>query len=701
MTEVSATSTNLGSGNRPASETVIWACAVIILIASIAFRGQLPWLTDYPSTWVLPIADWINFVMDWIVAKSRWFFRSITWLLSWPMIWIQALLHFLPWPVTIAIFAGFAQFTGGWRLTAFTVVALFYMVATGFWDQSMNTLTLVFMAIPLAGGLGLFVGIGAYRSRRIETIVTPFLDAMQTVPMFAYLIPILVLFGFGPTVAIIATAIYAFPPMVRNVMFGLRHVPAEIAESGLMSGATKRQLMWMVLLPSAMPSVLLGLNQVVLQSLNMIIISAVIGSTRDIGWEVLSALRKAWFGQSLMAGAVVVLLAIILDRITRGFISRPLPLRRKSKSVFQRYRALWIALAIALLISGLSNIVPILKTYPEAWYYRPGDAINESLIQFTVNYAHVMDWIKRTLLFYFLLPLKLGLGATIKPYTWGFEFTPVLIFVYALTAAILSIICARKWSWQHGFFVAMTGTILYFGIVNLPWPAFVAIMTAIAYSVGGTRIGLFTVLGLAFMLVAGIWTPAINSIYLCLAAVLASFLLGGSLAIWAAHNDLVSNVLTPIVDTLQTMPLFVFLIPVLMFFQVGELPAFLAITAYAMVAATRYTEHGLRNVPQNSIEVAKAVGCTPGQVFWQVRLPLAMPAVMLGLNQTIMFALQMLAISALVGSIELGQEIYTGLSNANTGQGIVAAIGIVTIAMISDRTIQSWSARRKTVLGFS
>ena len=699
MTSVSDAVASVRTSGPIGQQAIVWLLAAIVVIAAISLRADMPWLTEYPTTWTLPVADWINLFMDWLVDRTRWFFRGIAWVLGWPMAWIQGLLHWLPWPATIAIFAGLAYFVGGWRLAAFSIVALLYMVVSGFWTQSMNTLVLVFMAIPLAGGVGLFLGIWAFRSPRVELAVKPVLDAMQTVPMFAYLIPILVLFGFGPTVAIIATAVYACPPMVRNVVFGLRHVPAEVVESGVMSGATKRQLMWLVQLPAAMPSVLLGVNQVVMQALNMIIIAAVIGSTHDIGWEVLYGLRKAWFGQSLLSGVVVVLLAIILDRVTRGFASRRRLHRGVRGTVLRRYRPLWIALGVALAFVALAGVVAPFRVYPEAWYFRPAEAINQALAGFTVNYADVTDSLKRIALFFFLFPLKIGFESTIKPFTWGFELTPLATAAYAIAIAVAAVALLRRGKWRAAGIVVLLGGLLFFGIVNTPWPAFLVVVTALTYSIAGPRIGALTFFGLGFMLVAGIWTPAINSIYLCSASVLVSFVLGGTLGIWAAHNDTVSNVMRPVVDTLQTMPLFVFLIPVLMFFQVGELPAFLAITAYAIVASIRYTEHGLRNVPAACIEAARSTGCTGPQVFWQVTLPLAMPAVMLGLNQTIMFALQMLSISALVGSTELGQEIYIGLSNADTGQGLVAALGIVFIAMISDRTIQTWSARRRATLG--
>ena len=173
------------------------------------------------------------------------------------------------------------------------------------------------------------------------------------------------------------------------------------------------------------------------------------------------------------------------------------------------------------------------------------------------------------------------------------------------------------------------------------------------------------------------------------------------MGIWAAHSDRVSAIIRPINDTLQTMPLFVFLIPVIMIFLIGDFSALLAIVLYAVVPAIRYTESGLRQVDPEVIEAAESMGCTRPQILWQVKMPLALPEIMLGLNQTIMFGLAMLVIAALVGTQGLGQLVYEGVTKANFGWGVISGGGIALIAMITDRIIQAWSARKKRELGIA
>jgi glycine betaine/proline transport system permease protein len=149
------------------------------------------------------------------------------------------------------------------------------------------------------------------------------------------------------------------------------------------------------------------------------------------------------------------------------------------------------------------------------------------------------------------------------------------------------------------------------------------------------------------------------------------------------------------------MPLFVILIPFVMIFKIGEFTALLAIIAYAIVPAIRYTEHGLRNLPEGVIEAAEMMGCTKRQMLWSVKIPLALPVMMLGLNQTIMYGIAMLVIAALVGTNGLEQVVYIGLSDGNFGVGLIAGMALAIIAMIADRMTQAWSRNRQSDLDIS
>ena len=699
--------TGRGPSLRPSLDLLAWIGVAVVVAICFALRTdkEYRWLVKYPSDWQLPLADWINAGMHWFMALpgAQPFFRGISALLSYPMGWIQDLLQWLPWPATIAAIVILAYVAHGVRLAVFTLIALLYMVIIGYWSESMNTLALVFMSIPIAVSVGLAVGIAAFKSERVNMVVQPTLDLMQTVPTFAYLIPILLLFGFGPVVGLIASAIYACPPMVRNVVLGLQRVPRDMVESGVMSGATRRQLLWWVQVPGALPTIMIGVNQTVMAALSMVIIAALIGSSADIGWEVVSTMRKAAFGPSLLAGIVIALIAMIFDRISRGFTDQQRLLHSTGSTVWERHRALVVALAAMAGLTLIAWFVPPLREFPDAWspYRWLAKELNEGVSNITRSYHEILDGIKNTFLFFFLLPLRVGFETAVRPHIFGFSLTPGVISGYALVCVLAAAGAWRLWGWRASVIVLLMGMWLYFGVEKVPWPALMLIVTVIAVQVGGLRVGALAAFGLLFIAISGIWPFAMKSIYLCGAAVLTSFVIGGLVGVWAAHSDRLSAFVRPINDTLQTMPLFVLLIPVLMFFQIGEFTAYLAIIMYAVVPAIRYTEHGLRRVPPEIIEAATSVGCTRSQLLWQVKLPLAIPEIMLGLNQTIMFGLAMLVIAALVGTRGLGQQIYVALNAGDTGKGIVAGLGIALIAIIIDRITQAWSARKKAALGLS
>ncbi len=206
-----------------------------------------------------------------------------------------------------------------------------YLALFGQWESAMVTLASIVIAVPLGVLLGLAVGIAAYRHPAFERAITPVLDLMQTVPIFAYLVPILWFFGFSPVAAMVATVIYATPPMVRNAVLALQRVPAEVKDFGQMAGCTRRQMMWRVLIPSARPWLMIGVNQVIMLSLNMVIIASMIGAG-GLGHDVLAALRRLDFGAGLEAAVAITLLAIALDRLSQAFAARPPPLHAEGRA---------------------------------------------------------------------------------------------------------------------------------------------------------------------------------------------------------------------------------------------------------------------------------------------------------------------------------------------------------------------------------
>ncbi len=673
----------------------IWLILIGLLLSTQFIGSYTPWLVNYPTEWVIPLTGILNAMMNWLVETTGWLFRGLSDILAIPVSVVQQVLQWVPWPV-IVVLGGVASWAAsGWKLALFSTLALLYMVFVGYWPESMNSLSLVLISVPLAIVTGFGFGVWGFRSKRAENIIMPALDMLQTIPAFAYLLPILLLFGFGPVVGLIASLLFAFPPMVRNTILGLKSVQAEIIESGLMSGATPRQLFWQVRIPTAARQLLLGVNQTTMAAVSMVIIASIIGGTADIGWEVLSRIRKAQFGESILAGVVIALLAMVIDRITYGFAGQESKEQSSETGPLHRHRYLLIAIVSSVTLFILSSFIPALREWPEAWVVYPADGMNRWLENFILNWSEAIGTIKTIAFFYIMLPVKVGLVDTISPYSWGFEFTPALKLMYGLAVLVVAGLAWFRQRKSLSLVILFFAILFYFGLTKLSWLMLITMASYMAFQLGGRTLAIGTLLSLLFLLLTGIWPQAMLSVYLCGIAVVISFLVGGFIGVLASEIEAVSRIIRPINDTLQTMPLFVILIPFVMIFKIGEFSALLAIVAYAIVPAIRYTEHGLRNLPADVLEASTSMGCTRWQLLTQVKLPLALPIIMLGLNQTIMYAIAMLVIAALVGTNGLGQQVYIGLGDGDFGIGIVAGIGMAIIAMVADRFTQGWSASRQ------
>ena len=683
--------------NSETRHWLLWFVLIALLLLFQLLGTKNDWFLAYPKGWEAPFSTVLNHAMNWVVEWFGWFFRGLADIFAIPVSWVQQFLQWLPWPVVIAVTAAISWAASGWRLALFSTLALFYMVVVGYWTESMNSLSLVIISVPLAITVGFVFGVWGFSSERAEKAIVPMLDMLQTIPAFAYLLPILLLFGFGPVVGLIASVLFAFPPMVRNTMLGLRRVPIEIVESGLMSGATPRQLFWQVRIPSASRQMLLGANQTTMAAVSMVIIAAVIGGTADIGWEVLLHVRRAGFGESILAGIVIAFLAMVIDRITYGFVGKDSQLPDEEVGFFLKYRYLILGSATALIVFLLSTVLPALREWPQGWEVYPADTMNEWLENFVLSWSGLIGALKSISFFYIMLPVREGLINTISPFSWGFEFTPPIRVGYGIAVTLLAGWFAYKRRINLALTILFMGVLLYFGLTKLSWLVLLIMASLLGYRLGGIKLGIGTLLALLTLVTAGVWTEAMLSVYLCSIAVMISFLVGGLIGVIASEVNVVSKIVRPINDTLQTMPLFVILIPFVMIFKIGEFSALLAIIAYAIVPSIRYTEHGLRSVPSDVIEAGSSMGCTRWQLLTQVKLPLALPVIMLGLNQTIMYAIAMLVIAALVGTNGLGQQVYIGLSDGDFGVGIVAGLGMAFIAMIADRFTQAWNEKRQAV----
>ena len=682
--------------------TLSWIVIILITIVLLFFQDKWDWISKYPKELIVPVSDWINFSMEKFIDKFGWFFLNISWLLSWPIIGAQWLLHSVPWVVIIFLVTFTAYLSSGLKLALFTLSASFYMVLIGYWEESMNTLALVIISVPMAIIIGFGLGIWGFYSKRAEKIIMPILDIFQTVPTFAYLLPILLLFGFGTVVGLIASILYSFPPMVRNTILGLKRVHDHIIESAIMSGANSKQLFWQAMLPSCKKQILLGINQSTMAALSMVIIAAIIGGTADIGWEVLYYIRKAEVGQSLVVGLVIALMAIIIDRITSGFALKS-DKEKKTLEFPKNFRMNYLSLAIAgsILLFLIARFFVVLDDWPYNLSVWVSGYINDLFETFVKTFRTEIKQLKTYTLFFIMLPTKIGFQEAVSPFTWGFKLEIVHKVFYFASFFVLSLWFLKNKKNNIFIFILLLMIFLYFGLTHMPWPSLLLIYSFFSWQVGGYKLALGTFFGLGFIVVVGMWPEAMISVYLCGIAVVFCFIVGTSIGIWAAHNTIVSAIVRPINDTLQTIPLFVILIPFVMLFKIGDFTALLAIIIYAIVPSIRYAEHGIRNLPSEVIEASKMMGSTKTQLLFLVKLPLALPVIMLGLNQTIMYGIAMLVIAALIGTNGLEQIVFIGLTDGNMGKGLIAGLSMAIIAMIVDRITKTISEKRSEALGLA
>lgn len=668
-----------------------WAAASTALVGAIClvFSPYISWIGVWPDALTLPATSWLGSGLTSVFEFLKPAARLVSVVLGYLMSWSNTLLVNTPYSLTIGLLCALAWYIGGLRMTALVAVGLGFVLTSGYWVPGMNTLALVLVSVPMAIMVGFLIGLLANEYGSIRRTVETVLDVMQTVPTFAYLTPLLLLFGFGPVVGLIASVIYAAPPMARNVMLGLQRVEPDIKEAAVMNGATRPQQLLLVEIPSASQQIMVGVNQTIMAALSMVIIAAVIGGFNDIGWEVLLMMRKAAFGQSLVAGLVIVIFAIVADRMSSTFA-------HESKRHSRRIALVVVILSVVFAVFQ-SQLFPAAGDY--AVFKGVVSYIDGRLGKFTAANGAMLEGIKNWTMYFILLPVRVGLSQSVLPFTWGFQWTPAMSMGVFAGFGVLALALAFVHRAVLGICLLIAAGIVVVGVVNMPWPFVIFGLGALGWFAGGPKLAAFAVLSVAAILLAGLWSPALLSIYLCTASVVICVVVGGCLGILSALSPTVWRVMQPICDFLQTVPQFVYLIPVLMFFQIGEFSAFLAICAYAIVPIIRYVRHGIVSVPEDLLEAAVSSGASEWQILREVRIPYSAPTILLGLNQTILYAFSMLVIAALVGTTDLGQQIYLALGQADVGLGVGAGAAMALLALVADRTVQAFAMKRREALG--
>ncbi|MBT3359904.1 MAG: proline/glycine betaine ABC transporter permease [Rhodospirillales bacterium] len=269
-----------------------------------------------------PIKLATNEFIDWLIINHGDFFEAIANVILTVLVALEKLLRGTH-PIAIIVIVGLIAYAAGRRfsLVALMIAAMYFIGALGLWEKAMQTIAIMLVSIGLAIALGIPMGIFSARSNRLRLIINPVLDLMQTIPSFVYLIPAAMLFGLGKVPAILATVIYATPPLIRLTDLGIRMVDSEVVEASRAFGATRWQLLRGVQIPLALPSIMQGINQTTMMALAMVVIASMIGA-RGVGETVLIGLQRNDSGEGLIGGMAIVFLAIVFDRISQSYGAR-------------------------------------------------------------------------------------------------------------------------------------------------------------------------------------------------------------------------------------------------------------------------------------------------------------------------------------------------------------------------------------------
>lgn len=624
-----------------------WAGVAVALAAMGIAAAATGDAAGFPVHWVTGAQNWFTSADGWVTnhqGSAPIFTDVVTPIgggLGHLVNAVADVLAWLTWPgvMALAVFAAFV--TGGWRTSIFAACAVAVFGLLGLWTDSMTTLALMTISIVIALAIGIPLGVVAGFSDPFERLLKPVLDTAQMLPAYVYLLPVVILFSVGVSGGVVVTVIYATPPVVRLTSLGIRTVRADVIEAGTAFGATRWQLLKKVQLPLAMRPILLGINQVIMMALSIVVLASLIGAP-GLGADVLANLTTVNVGGALTPGIAIVAMAMLLDRIVSAYGIRAVRTQAVSPDAERRRRLVLLGGAAAMLLVALvSHYALSAGAFPASWSFSISGPVNTGL-----------NWLGQHLYHFSSFPV---LGGTQNLSNF-------------LTSDVLN---------------PMTRI-----LGDLPWWAAVFATGGAGVAVGGWRRGATLAACVTGIGLLGVWTDSTVTLAQVIVALVLCILVGIPIGVLAYWSKPVDQALRPVLDVLQTLPAFVYLIPVVLFFSVGNVAGVIASFVYAVPVSVRLTKLGLQGVRGDIIEAGTAFGATRFQLLGKVEMPAARPALLLAVNQTIMLVLAEVIVAGLVGSGGLGYDVVVGLDRDQFGPGLAAGLAIVLMGIVFDRLTQ-------------
>ena len=548
---------------------------------------------------------------------------------------------YIGWFGVIALVAFICYATSRLRIALLAVALLLGCGALGMWQFTMDTIAMTIAAVLLSLAIGIPLGIWAGLSDRALKALTPILDLAQILPTLVYLAPLALFFMIGVAAATVATMVYSIPIAIRITSHAIRSLNFSPVEASISMGATEKQTLSKVQLPMAKQMIVLGINQTVMAALSFVVIAALIAAP-GLGKPVIDALIIRNTGRGFVAGLAVVFLAIMLDRATSAAARNQQSfIPPTAKQLKMRRIKVAIAGAVALISTIGSSFINSLAVFPANFN------VATQVENLTNRFTEFL-----TTDFYF---------ATI-----GFK---DLISIWVLNP-IENV------------------------LAQAPWYLTISMIVLIALLLGGVRVAILALALLMAIVASGIWFDAMITLTQTIVATILTMVVGVALGIWVGRSNRADSFLRPFLDAGQTLPAFVYLVPMLGLFGPTRFTAIATGIIYSIPVVVKIVGEGIRTVPASIVEAATAAGSNVRQIITKVQLPASKKALLLATNQGMIFVLAVIVIGGFVGSGGLGYLVILGSSKPELqGKGLVAGFVILLLGIMIDRIAQA-AARR-------
>ncbi|CAB4832088.1 unannotated protein [freshwater metagenome] len=553
----------------------------------------------------------------------------------------NSLIPVIGWFGVVAIIAFVVFATSKLRTALLSVSLLIGCGLLGMWQFTMDSIAMTLAAVLLSLAIGIPLGIWAGLSDRVLKILTPFLDLAQILPTLVYMAPIALVFMIGAASATIATMIYAIPICIRITSHAIRNLNQSPVEASESMGSTRKQTLTKVQIPMAKQMIVLGINQTVMAAVSFVVVAALIGAP-GLGKPVIEALIIRNVGQGFVAGFAVVFLAILLDRSTSAAAKRQESFVPPTEAQIKRKR-------ITLMVSAVAAITSV--------------------------------FLSRTMLWAAVWPKEITIAPQVEKVTNN-STAWVLDNLYIFTVGFKDLI---SYSILNPLETQLSGS---------PWYVTVAMIVALALIIAGLRTAILALCLAIAIVLSGLWYEAMLTLTQTIVGCLLTMVIGIALGIWTGRSDRAERALRPFLDAGQTLPAFVYLVPMLGLFGPTRFTAIATGIVYAIPVVVKIVCEGIRAVPHSLVEAATAAGSTTRQIITKVQLPAAKKTILLATNQGLIYVLAVVVIGGFVGAGGLGYLVIVGNSKPELqGKGLIAGAAILLLGVIFDRIMQGGAKR--------